>query len=91
MVLPNGRKRWLSMMDIITNDNEGRQGTAPELFADTRDWEIEDDRWRAPAVIYPQRRTATASWQRSVLIITALSTLAWAAVVLVVIEVLAYL
>jgi hypothetical protein len=37
------------------------------------------------------RKTATASWQRSVLIITALSTLAWAAVVLVVIEALAHL
>ena len=37
------------------------------------------------------RQTATASWQRSVLIITALSTLAWAAVVLVVIEALAHL
>ena len=70
-------------MDIIANDIEGYQGVDRAKGP--------SDRWCSPAAIYPQRRTATASWQRSVLIITALSTLAWAVVVLVVIEALAHL
>lgn len=40
---------------------------------------------------YSERRTATASWQRSVLIIAALSTLCWAAVIFLVIELLSAL
>ena len=83
-----------SMLDIITNDIEDRQ--AADAETELRGWEIQGDRLRAPTnpipvAIYPQRRTATASWQRSILIITALSTLTWAAVVLVVIEALAHL
>ena len=74
------------MMDIITNDIEGYQGV--DRAEQPRAWEIHSDLWYAPI---PERRTATASWQRSALIITALSTLAWAVVVLVVIEVLAHL
>src|SRR5580700_6269386 len=74
------------------------RGPAQAADAETelRGWEIQGDRLRAPTnpipvAIYPQRRTTTASWQRSILIITALSTLTWAAVVLVVIEALAHL
>ena len=72
------------MMDIIENDSEGRA----ELSAQPRAWEIHSDLWYAPI---PERKTATASWQRSVLIITVLSTLAWAGVVVIVIEALAHL
>ena len=42
-------------------------------------------------VAYAQRTTATASWQRSVLIIAALSAVAWAAVILIVIGALSTL
>ena len=75
-------------MDIITND--------AEVETELRAWEIQGDRGRAPTnpipvALYPRRKTATASWRRSVLIITTLSTLAWAVVVLVVIEALSNL
>ena len=70
------------MLDINTHDAE----------TELRDWEIQGDIWRAPTNPIPvaiyARKTATASWRQSVLIITALSTLAWAGVVLVLIEAL---
>jgi hypothetical protein len=80
-------------MDIITNDNEGYQGVdRADAETEPRGW---GDRGRVPTNPIPvpiyRRKTATASWRQSVLIITALSTLAWAAVVLVVIEALANL
>jgi hypothetical protein len=81
-------------MDIISNDIEGSQSLdRAEAETELRDW---GDRWRAPTnpipvAIYPQRRTATASWHRSVLIITALSTLSWVALVLIVIAALSEL
>ena len=74
-----------SMMDIITNDNEGRQ--AADAETGLRD---SDHRWCEPAATFP-RKTATASWGRSVLIITALSTLAWTVVVLILVEALSNL
>jgi len=82
------------MLDIITNDVEDRQAADAEM--ELHGWEIQGDRGSAltnpfPVAAYPQQRTATASWQRAVLIITALSTLAWAVVVLVVIEALSNL
>ena len=80
--------RWLGMMDIVTNDNEGRRGAAePELY----DWEFQADGWREPWSPVPERKTATARWGRAVLIIGALSTLAWAVVILAVIWVLSNL
>lgn len=66
-----------------------------EDSAETEGWEIRRNRERAhnpiPVAIHPRQKTAPASWRRSVLIITALSTLAWAIVVLIVIEALARL
>jgi hypothetical protein len=73
------------MMDIITNDTEGCQDADAEMRL--RDW---DKRWREPAAAYP-RKTATGSWGRSVLIITALSTLAWTVVVLILVAALSNL
>ena len=72
------------MMDITTSDHEGRA----EPFTRLRPWEIHSEPWRAPI---PERKTATASWQSSVRTIIVLSTLAWAAIVLVVIAALARL
>jgi hypothetical protein len=46
---------------------------------------------RVPAAAYRKRTTATASWQWSVLIIAALSAVAWAAVILIVIAALSIL
>jgi hypothetical protein len=43
---------------------------------------------RIEAPDYAERRTATARWQRSILIIAALSALSWAALLLIVIGVI---
>ena len=87
------------MTDFIANDDDGRwDADRAALFAETeqRRWENHGDRWPEtgdpnPAAAYRQRTTATASWQRSVLIIAALSALAWAGVTLVVIVALSAL
>ena len=89
------------MTDFIANDDDGRWDTdRAVLFAETeqRSWENHGDRWPEanddadPAASHRQRTTtATASWQRSVLIIAALSALAWAGVTLVVIVALSAL
>jgi hypothetical protein len=87
------------MTDLIANDDEGRWGTDRDaFFAETerRGWENQGDRWPEakdpdPAAADTRRTTATASWQRSVLIIAALSALAWAGVILVVIVALSAL
>jgi hypothetical protein len=82
------------MTDFIANDHDGRwDADRAALFAGTeqRSWENHGDRWPEandeadPPASHGQRTTATASWQRSVLIIAALSALAWAGVTLVVI------
>jgi hypothetical protein len=90
----------LSMTDFIASDDDGRwDADRAALFAETerRSWENHGDRWPEAkddpdsAASYRQRTTATASWQRSVLIIAALSALAWAGVTLVVIVALSAL
>jgi hypothetical protein len=88
----------LSMTDFSASDDEGRWDADRAAFlaeAEQRSWENHGDRWREvdpdPAAEYRQRRTATASWQRSILIIAALSGLAWAGVTLVVIVALSAL
>ena len=88
------------MTDFIASDDDGRwDADRAALFAETeqRSWENHGDRWpdakNGPdtAATYRQRTTATASWQRSVLIIAALSALSWAAVILIVIAALSAL
>ena len=87
------------MTDFIANDDDGRwDADHAALFAETerRGWQDQGDRWPEtgdpnPAAAYRQRTTATASWQRSVLIIAALSAVAWAAVILIVIAALSTL
>ena len=83
------------MTDFIANDDDGRwDADRVALFAETeqRSWENHRDRWPEanddadpPASHRQPTMTATASWQRSVLIIAALSALVWAGVSLVVI------
>ena len=83
------------MTDFIANDDDGRwDADRVALFVETvqRSWENHGDRWPEanddadPPASHSQRTTtATASWQRSVLIIAALSALVWAGVSLVVI------
>ena len=83
------------MTDFIANDDDGRwDADRAPLFAETeqRSWENHRDRWPEanddadpPASHRQPTTTATASWQRSVLIIAALSALVWAGVSLVVI------
>jgi len=83
------------MTDFIANDDDGRwDADRVALFAETeqRSWENHRDRWPEanddadqPASHRQPTTTATASWQRSVLIIAALSALVWAGVSLVVI------
>jgi hypothetical protein len=89
-----------SMTDLIANDNDGRWDTdRAEFSAETeqRSWEHHADRWPEakddpiPEATNCQRTTATASWQRSILIIAALSALAWAGIALVVIVALSTL
>jgi len=88
------------MTDLIAHDDDSRWGRdREEFFTETerRDWENLSDRWPEAndhpeaGVAYAQRTTATASWQRSVLIIAALSAVAWAAVILIVIAALSIL
>jgi hypothetical protein len=88
------------MTDVIANDEDGRwDEDSVALYAETeqRSWENHGDRWPEAkddldtAAAYRQRTTATASWQRSVLIIAAVSALAWAGVTLVVIVALSAL
>jgi hypothetical protein len=63
-------------MDAIEHDSEDRADAEP------RAWEVHSDRWCAPI---PERTTATVSLGKAVLIIGALSTLAWGVVILAVI------
>jgi hypothetical protein len=70
------------MMDIVTNDNKGRQGA---VETELRDWQFQDGRWREPWTPIPERKTATARWGRAVLIIAALSTLSWMVLILLLI------
>jgi hypothetical protein len=91
------------MKDFIANDADGRwDADRAALFAETeqRSWEDRNhgDRWPEakngpdPAASHRQQTTtATASWQRSVLIIAALSALAWAGVTLVIVAALSAL
>jgi hypothetical protein len=71
-------------------------GKALRRNGEQRSWEHNADRWpeakddHDPAA-YRQRTTATASWQRSVLVIAALSALSWAVVILIVIAALSAL
>jgi hypothetical protein len=89
----------LSMTDLIANDNDGRWDTDRAEFAATeqRSWEHHAVRWPEakddpiPEATNCQRTTATASWQRSILIIAALSALARAGIALVVIVALSTL
>ena len=60
-------------MDAIEHDSEDRTD------AEQRAWEVHSDRWCAPI---PERTTATVSLGKAVLIIGALSALAWAVVIL---------
>jgi hypothetical protein len=64
-----------SMMDTITNNNEGHA----ELFTHRRTWEMPSNRRSAPT---PERMIATARRVRSVLVLVALSMLSWGVVVL---------
>jgi hypothetical protein len=79
--------------DFIASDDDGRWDADREQ----RSWENHVDRWPDAkdgpdtAATYRQKTTATASWQRSVLIIAALSGLAWSAVTLVIIVALSAL
>ena len=88
------------MTDFIANDNDGRwDADRAEFSAETeqRGWEHHADHWPEakeapdPVATHRQRTTATASWQRSVLIIAALSALAWTGVTLIVIVALSAL
>ena len=88
------------MTDFIANDDDGRwDADRAALFAETeqRSWENHGDRWPEanddadPAAAYRRTTTATTSWQRSVLIIAALSALAWGGVTLVVVAALSAL
>ena len=77
-------------------DRIAMKGEALRRNGEQRSWEHNADRWpeakddHDPAA-YSQPATATASWQRSVLIIAALSALSWAAVILIVIAALSAL
>ena len=89
------------MADFLTNDDEGRcDADRAEFSAEAeppRNWEHHAAPWSEvkdclhPAAAYRQRTTATASWQRSVLIIAALSALAWMGVALIVLVALSAL
>ena len=88
------------MTDLIANDNDGRWNTDRAEFsaeAEQRSWEHHTDPWPEakddliPEASNCQRTTATASWQRSILIIAALSALAWTGVTLIAIVALSAL
>ena len=74
------------MTDLIANDDECMVSDQ----SDEREWRDSGHNWRAPKCHnvppdYPEQRTATAGWRRSILIIAALSALSWAAPILIVI------
>jgi len=80
------------MTDLI----ECARGAKPKGMLADREWGESVEHRHAPKVPnpwpdYSERRTATASWQRSVLIIATLSALSWAAVILFVIAALSAL
>ena len=81
------------MTDIITNDDERSwvpdQPEAREPHDYGHDWCPHN--YRIEASDYSERKTATARWQRSVVIIAALSALSWAALLLIVIGVISAL
>jgi hypothetical protein len=81
------------MTDIIADDDERRWDAERTGLVAERELDDAGDRSRVPNIPnpwpdYSERRTATASWQRSILIIAALSTFCWAAVILFVIALL---
>jgi hypothetical protein len=88
------------MTDFIANDDERRWDADRAEFsaeAEQRSWEHHADRWPGakddpnPPAAHRQRTTATASWQRSLLIIAVLSALAWTGVTLIVVVALSAL
>ena len=83
------RKSGRSMTDIVATDHECPLASDE---ANGRDSDASDHDWhtRNKNVIpdYSGRKTATARWQRSVLIIAALSALSWAVVVVIAITLL---
>jgi hypothetical protein len=89
------------MTDFIASDKEGRWDADRAEFSGEAEppgsWEHRADRWPGakddpnPPAAYRQRTTATASWQRSVLIIAALSTLTWTGVTVIVVVALSAL
>jgi hypothetical protein len=86
-------ERSQSMSDLIANENERPWG--PDQ-PDEREWRNSGHDWRAQKYQngppdYSERRTATTRWQRSILIIAALSALSWAALILVVIALVSLL
>jgi hypothetical protein len=81
------------MTEIIANDGERPWDAEGQGWVAEQEWDDTGDGTHAPNTPshwpdYSERRTATASWQRSILIITGLSVLCWAAVILFVIALL---
>jgi len=81
------------MTDFIANDDE-RPWVSDQ--PDEREWRDSGYNWRAQKYHnvppdYSERRTATARWQRSILIIAGLSALSWAALILIVIMLACFL
>jgi hypothetical protein len=81
------------MTDLIADDEE-RPWTSDE--PDAREWRDSRHNGHAPKYHnvppdYSERRTATARWQWSILIIAALSALSWAALILIVITLASFL
>ena len=78
------------MTDIVATNHEcpfaSDEPDARDSGASDHDWHTRNYKNVIPD--YSERKTATAHWQRSVLIIGALSALAWAVVVLIAITVL---
>jgi hypothetical protein len=80
------------MNDLIADDEERPWTSDP----DAREWRDSCHNGRAQKhhnvqPDYSERRTATARWQRSILIIAALSALSWAALILIVITLASFL
>jgi hypothetical protein len=78
------------MTDIIANDDDP-SGDLAEPLAEP-EWRGSKPHQRVPNVPdaaghYSERKTATTSWQRSILIIAALSALCWAVVIFVLIAI----
>jgi hypothetical protein len=78
------------MTDIVATDHECPLGSdepdGRDSDASDHDWHTRNYKNVMPD--YSGRKTATARWQRSVLIIAALSALSWAVVVVIAITLL---